>query len=568
MTRPSRSRFRPPLAVSWPAPRAALTFLAFVVAVTALFLLSLIGPGAPAADAAVFLSQVPGAHYEANEAARVELNRMKSRLRLNNLDGALQAVEAAVTRDSLSAEVWDERGLLLVRLARYGDAYQSYNRAAVLAPDRASSWVRLAQVAYMHLGLEGEGTQAVTYALEVDSLNSTAWYTRALYHWTRSELDLAQTAIEEARRLETEESRSTVWYSTLVGINLSRGEYQRVVNGLSTHLFNSPADLAGRQHYAHALRGLDYLKETKGQLGILLSIAPSTPAWLVDLGLVLRAEGVRDSALIYFDRAVKADSLYFEAGYNRALERAAQGDTAGAWVELRRLRGLDGDNFLVPLLASRLARASGDSVRTKLAFDEARRLNPAFGLATSAELGTSPPIPAWASPDLSEGERLLERGEFTLAGDRFHMAAQDPVRRAAGLFWSSRVGRLSDGARGLPVIAAQAAAEAAGGDPVFVRALAEAQFAAGDLERATRNLRGLRKAAPDDLVGVALLSDALVAAGDIAGARAVWNEAAMESTRSWRVESSRAYAFAAATDAGAAIARQRAAAADYLVATP
>ena len=555
--------------MTWLPPRTALTFLAFAVAVLALFLLSLLGPGAPAADAAaVFLSEVKGAHWDANEAAKVELNRMQSRLRLNNLEGALKAVEAATGKDSLSGEVWDERGQLLVRLGRYPEAYHSYNRSAILAPGRASSWVRLAQVAYMHLGLEGEGTQAVTYALEIDSLNATAWYTRALYHWTRAELGLAERAIEEARRLETDEARSLIWYSTLVGINLSRGEYKKVVNSLSTHLYGNPSDLAGRQHYAHALRGLDYPTNAKAELGILLSYAPSTPAWLVDLGLALRAEGRRDSALVYFDRAAKADSLFFEAGYNRALERAAAGDTAGAWRELRRLRALDGDNFLVPLLASRLARASGDSLRARLAFDEARRLNPAFGLAGAGEMGTSPAIPAWSSADLAEGERLLERGEFTLAGDRFQMAAQDPVRRAAGLYWSSRVARLSDGARGLPVISAQAAAEAANGDPVIVRALAEAQLAAGDLQRATLNLRGLRKGAPDDLVAAALLSDALLAGGDTSGARAIWNETATQSTRSWRIETARANAYAMAKDAGASIARQRAAAADYLVAAP
>ncbi|MEO6461922.1 MAG: tetratricopeptide repeat protein, partial [Candidatus Eisenbacteria bacterium] len=157
MNRPltSRRRLRP--ALPWPAPRAALTVLALVVAVAALALIGLLGPGAPAADAAVFMSEVKGAHFEANEAARVELNRAKSRVRLRNYDGALTAIAAAVAKDSLSADVWDERGQLALRLGRFGDAYQSYNRAAVLAPGRATSWVRLAQVAYTHLGLEEQG---------------------------------------------------------------------------------------------------------------------------------------------------------------------------------------------------------------------------------------------------------------------------------------------------------------------------------------------------------------------------------------------------------------------------
>ncbi len=566
MTRIPSPRRRPFLARPWPAPRAGFTLLALVLAALAFLALFLLGPGATRAEAAVFLSEVPGAHYPANDAARVELNRVNSRLRLNNLEGALEAMAAAVRKDSLSAEVWEQNGTLELRRGAFARAYDAYNRAAVLAPERAPSWVRLAQVALMHMGYEEQGTMAISYALAIDSLYATAWYTKALYHWTRCELPEAEEAIARARMLEDDDARSLHWYSTQIGINLSRGEYTRVASGLVTHLYTAPSDISGRQHYAHALRGKGDLAGAKTELGTLLSTAAWQPQWLVELGLVLRAEGRRDSALIYFERAVKADSTAFDAGYNRALELAALGDTARAWRELHRLRGLGERNFLVPLFASRLARAAGDSARAALAFDEARRLNPALGLATSAELGTSPPIPAWASPDLAEGERLIERGEFMLAGDRFVMAAQDPVRRPAGLFWSSRVGRMSGGARGFPVIAAQAGADASRGDPVFIRALAEAQWEAGDAGRPARILTTLRRIAPEDVVAAALLSDALLALGDKSAARSIWNEVAQEPTRSFTIESARARAFAEVNDAGTAIARQRAAAADYLVA--
>jgi hypothetical protein len=123
---------------------------------------------------------------------------------------------------------------------------------------------------------------------------------------------------------------------------------------------------------------------------------------------------------------------------------------------------------------------------------------------------------------------------------------------------------MTGAARGLPVISAQAGAEASRGDPVLLRLLAEAQWAAADAARATPNLRTVRRIAPTDLVAAALLSVVLLGSGAPAGARAVWNEVAQDPTRSWRVESARAAAFGATNDAGAAIARQRAAAVDYL----
>ncbi len=542
--------------------------LAFAIAAAAFLALAWLGTAPSAADAAVLVSEVPGAHYRGNDAAQVEINRVRSRLRLDNLPGAREAAAAAVAKDSLSGEVWDLRGTLELRSENYRAARDAFRRAAVLAPDQAAIWNRLAQVSILHFGYEEEALQALEYSMAADSLYATAWYTTSLYRWTRAELDAAEEAILKARALEADQSRSVLWYSSWIGLSLARGRYSEAASALAVHLYSAPGDIAARQHYAHALRGLGRLDGAKDQLGQLLKSANRQPVWLVESGLVLRAEGKRDSARMAFEHAVKADSGSFDAGYNLALERAALGDTAGAWKELRRLRGIDPSNFLVPLYASRLARAAGDSARASLAFDEARRLHPALGLATAAEAGASAPIPAWSSPDLAEGERLMERGEFTLAGDRFTMAAEDPVRRAAALYWLSRASRMTGAARGLPVIAAQAGAEASRGDPVLLRTLAEAQWNAGDTQRAVPNLRTVRRLAPTDLVAAAVLSEALLASGDGSGARALWNEVAQEPTRSWRVESARVAAFASANDAGTAIARQRAAAVDYLAPAP
>ncbi len=566
MTPGSTRRTRPRFTWPAPAPRTAFTLFAFAVSVLAFLALAWLGTNPSAADAAVILSDIPGAHYAGNAAAQVEINRVRSRLRLNNLPGAIEAAEAAIGMDSLSAEAWDLRGTLQLRSENYGGAHQSFRRASVLAPDQAALWNRLAQVSILHLGYEEEALQALDYALAADSLYATAWYTTALYRWMRAELDVAEQAILRARSVEADQSRSVVWYSTWVGLNLARGRYAEAASALSVHLYSAPGDISAREHYAHALRGLGRQDQAKAQLGLLLETAGRQPVWLVESGLVLRAEGKGDSARMAFARAVKVDSASFDAGYNLALESAALGDTAGAWRGLRRLRGIDAGNFLVPLYASRLARAAGDSARATLAFDEARRLHPALGLATAAEAGASAPIPGWSSPDLAQGERLMEAGEFTLAADRFTMAAEDPVRRAAALYWLTRAARMTGAARGLPVISAQAGAEASRGDPVLLRVLAEAQWGAGDAARAVPNLRTVRRVAPTDVVAAALLSDVLLGSGEPAAARAVWNEVAQEPTRSLRIESARAAAFVATNDAGAAIARQRAAAVDYLTA--
>ena len=61
-----------------------------------------------------------------------------------------------------------------------------------------------------------------------------------------------------------------------------------------------------------------------------------------------------------------------------------------------------------------------------------------------------------------------------------------------------------------------------------------------------------------------MLAAVLLKGGEAARARALYNDFALEPTRSWRIESVRAEALAAVNDPGATIARSRRAAADYL----
>ncbi len=519
-------------------------------------------PASPA-GAVVLRSQIEGAHYKANDAARVELNRVMSRLRVNNVAGALQAALVATRKDSLSAEVFDVLGGVYMRQRRVRGAFQASEHAAVLAPDQAPIWNRLAQLSFLQLGRAEEGTKALEYALAADSLYATAWYTRCIYHWTRAELDLANQAITRAREVELDEGRAYLWWSTSLGLLISRGDYSGASEGLRLHVYQVPNDFSAQQHLAHAQRGLGKTREARETLARLLTQDPDQTVWAVEMGLVQRALGRRDSALVFFRRAFKGDSLSFDAGYNVALELLAVGDTSATWATLRALRRVDPTNHLVPLLASRIHREDGDSAQARIAFDEARRLNPAVGLASATRAGGSP-LPAWSSPELEAAEHLIEQGEFSLASDKLYQAATDPLRRPAALYWLSRSIRVNRGAPGLSVVAARAGAEASGGDPILVRTLAEAQWAAGDTMRTIATLENVRKISPNDLIGASLLAESLLSIGEAPAARQVFTEVAQEPTRSWRVESVRAEVLSAAKDAGSSIARSRAAASDYL----
>jgi hypothetical protein len=118
-----------------------------------------------AAHATVLKSNIPGAHYKANPQAQTEITRVRSRIELKNLQGAMDAAKMAIHRDSLSAEVYDVFGTLALRLGRYRVARDAFEQAAALAPEQAPIWNRLAQVSLLQLGLEEQGLLALRYAV-------------------------------------------------------------------------------------------------------------------------------------------------------------------------------------------------------------------------------------------------------------------------------------------------------------------------------------------------------------------------------------------------------------------
>jgi len=102
-------------------------------------LILLIAPHA--AHATVLKSNIPGAHYKANPQAQTEITRVRSRIDLKNLQGAMDAAKMAIHRDSLSAEVYDVFGTLALRLGRYRVATALFAGVAPLL--RGSRWRRL-----------------------------------------------------------------------------------------------------------------------------------------------------------------------------------------------------------------------------------------------------------------------------------------------------------------------------------------------------------------------------------------------------------------------------------------
>ncbi len=338
-----------------------------------LFVCAIVLTLAPAARAAVLKSSIPGAHFEANAAARVELNRAQSRVQNKNISGAEAAALVATQLESLSGEAWQTLGMLRLSQKNARGARSAFERSAALAPERPETWTRLSQVNLLDLGYVEDGVTALSVALEADSTYGPAWYSRGFLSWMLGALDGASEAMERARGYAVSESQNALWYSAQLGVMASRGQYAQAANAISNYRYQLKEDVTALQHEEHALRGQGNYEKALRALDNLRATFPKDPLWMIETGHAYRGLDKPDSARAWFNRAAAADPKSFDAGYNKALSLVAVRDTARAWAELRRLRTLDPQNWLVPLLASRLHRTAGDLDRAQLAFEEARR---------------------------------------------------------------------------------------------------------------------------------------------------------------------------------------------------
>lgn len=175
------------------------------------------------------------------------------------------------------------------------------------------------------------GAKRALEALKTDETNGLAWHVLAICREKSGDLGQALLAYEAALKLLPNE--------TDVAHDLGRlaqqmGYLEIAEKLLLKYLAVDPGHVEATNNLACVLRDQKRYGDAVETLRALLGVEPESPVLWNTLGTVLSDQGDMDTALTFFEEALRHDPSFAKARYNRANARQPLGDALGALEDL------------------------------------------------------------------------------------------------------------------------------------------------------------------------------------------------------------------------------------------
>ena len=255
------------------------------------------------------------------------------------------------------------------------------------------------------------GAQRALEALKTDETSGLAWHVLAICREKSGDLGQALLAYEAALKLLPNE--------TDVAHDLGRlaqqmGYLDIAEKLLLKYLAADPGHVEATNNLACVLRDQKRYGDAVETLRALLGVEPESPVLWNTLGTVLSDQGDMDTALTFFEEALRHDPAFAKARYNRANARQPLGDPVGALEDI---------DAALPGAESPFERAMMNMARAMLLMTLGRipegfdayevRLDPHLPEAMRVAVDA----PRWDPTDDIRGKRLLIVGEQGIADE-------------------------------------------------------------------------------------------------------------------------------------------------------
>ncbi|MBU3970291.1 MAG: tetratricopeptide repeat protein [Alphaproteobacteria bacterium] len=177
----------------------------------------------------------------------------------------------------------------------------------------------------------GLGARRALDALKLDETNGLAWHVLAICREKSGDLGQALMAYEAALKLAPNE--------TDVAHDLGRlaqqmGYLEIAEKLLLKYLAADPGHIEATNNLACVQRDQKRYGDAVETLRALLGVEPESPVLWNTLGTVMSDQGDMETALTFFEEALRHDPSFSKARYNRANARQPLGDAAGALEDL------------------------------------------------------------------------------------------------------------------------------------------------------------------------------------------------------------------------------------------
>lgn len=292
---------------------------------------------------------------------------------------------------------------------------------AAVAELKAISIQGLLQQAVEALGAERPkaAAEAALKALEQDERNGHAWYVLAVAREKVGDFKGSLQCYEAALQLLPQEAE--------VANDLGRLAYRLDMKPLAEKLFiryleHQPTSIEAANNLACALRDQNRYVEAIDVLKTAIGGNPAVAQLWNTLGTVLSEQGEFETAVTFFDEAMRCDPKMFRARYNRGNARLSIGDGAGADEDnaaaLRVVKAPD-EAAMMRLARSTILLVNGEVGAGWDAYEA--RLEPQYADVTHFMIDR----PQWTPQSDLEGRSLLLMGEQGL-GDEVLFANMIP----------------------------------------------------------------------------------------------------------------------------------------------
>lgn len=123
----------------------------------------------------------------------------------NQDEEALASLETALQIDSLNANTWYNKGMILEKIGRYNESLEAYSRATDLDEGLGRAWHRQGHV-LMLTGRYSESLASLEKAVELNSENAEAWNDKGMVLMKLERNDEAQECFQKAAQLDPSNS--------------------------------------------------------------------------------------------------------------------------------------------------------------------------------------------------------------------------------------------------------------------------------------------------------------------------------------------------------------------------
>ena len=292
----------------------------------------------------------------------------------NDLNKSLQYLDKIISINSQYAEVWHNRGVILVELGRYEEALAAYDKATQINPQFAEAWNNKGGI-LDNLGMYEEALTAYDKATQINSQFAIAWNNKRVILFKLGRYEDVLVASDKATQINPQDAAA--WNNK--GVILFKLErYEEALNASDKATQINPQYAEGWNNKGSSLFKLGMYEEALVAYDKATQINPQFAGAWFNKGNILDNLGMYEEALTAYDKATQINPQYTGAWNNKGFILSKLGmyeEALNASDKATQINPQDaGAWFNKGYILSKLGRYEG----ARIAFETAYKLDSKF----------------------------------------------------------------------------------------------------------------------------------------------------------------------------------------------